>query len=129
MNERRLLGRSGFLGGWGRLARSGRRTGGDGQIHATVNFTAGHTGPGARGAVTKRGEVGGDFIHRKLEEICVGAKETAHIDLGQIEVVLVALEFEQIIAANFGGFRGFAQGNAFAFARFFEAFANGLHVE
>jgi hypothetical protein len=57
----------------------------------------------------------------------VPAKETAGVDFGQIDVELVAFEFLQVVAANLGGLRGLANGDTFAFARFLEPFADGLH--
>src|SRR5207249_2909525 len=51
----------------------------------------------------------------------------ARVDLSESDIEMVALEFLQIIAANFCCLGGFSNGDAFLLARFLEPFADGLH--
>ena len=99
--------------------------GGDGDIHAAVDFAAGLAGAGlaaAEGGVVVEDAVGGDF-----EKLGVGAQEAAYVDLAQANIEIVALKFLEVLAANLGRFGGLANGDAFLFAGVFEAFTDGLH--
>ena len=68
-----------------------------------------------------------DLFGGQAEEAGVVAQETAHVDVGQVDVELVALELVQVVAADLGRFRRLANGDALTFACFFQTFANILH--
>ena len=65
---------------------------------------------------------------RQFQKVRVGAQKAARIDFGQTDVELVALEFLQVIAANFCGLGGLANGDALFLSRFLESFADRLHA-